>query len=85
MTSKWQYKIRNRKMVYEFESDVKIDDEILKAELGEQRGVSVEKTLCVLFRRSRMPLSAIPVTGFWAQQEAELVWALPSDCLSFVS
>ncbi len=32
--SKWQYKIRSGKMVYAFESDVKIDDEILKAELG---------------------------------------------------
>lgn len=34
ITSKWQYKIRNGKMIYEFESDMKIDDEILKAELG---------------------------------------------------
>lgn len=32
--SKWQYKIRNGEMVYEFESDVKIDDDILKQELG---------------------------------------------------
>lgn len=32
--SKWQYKIRNGKMIYEFESDVKIDDDILKQELG---------------------------------------------------
>lgn len=32
--SKWQYKIRRGKMVYEFESDVKIDDDILKQELG---------------------------------------------------
>ncbi len=32
--SKWQYKIRNGKMIYEFESDIKIDDEILKQELG---------------------------------------------------
>ena len=32
--SKWQYKIRGGKMVYEFESDVKIDDDILKQELG---------------------------------------------------
>ena len=32
--SKWQYKIRKGKMVYEFESDVKIDDDILKQELG---------------------------------------------------
>lgn len=32
--SKWQYKIRGGKMVYEFESDMKIDDDILKQELG---------------------------------------------------
>ena len=32
--SKWQYKIRGGRMVYEFESDVKIDDDILKQELG---------------------------------------------------
>lgn len=34
ITSKWQYKIRRGKMQYEFESDIKIDDEILGAELG---------------------------------------------------
>ena len=33
IVSKWQYKIKNGKMVYAFESDVKIDDDILKAEL----------------------------------------------------
>ncbi len=32
--AKWQYKIRGGKMIYGFESDVKIDDEILKQELG---------------------------------------------------
>ena len=32
--SKWQYKIRGGKIIYEFESDVKIDDDILKQELG---------------------------------------------------
>ena len=32
--SKWQYKIRRGTMIYEFESDVKIDDDILKQELG---------------------------------------------------
>ncbi len=32
--SKWQYKIRRGKMVYEFESDIKIDDDILKQELS---------------------------------------------------
>ena len=34
IVSKWQYKIRRGKMIYEFESDVKIDDDILKQELG---------------------------------------------------
>ena len=34
ISSKWQYKIRRGKLVYEFESDIKIDDDILKAELG---------------------------------------------------
>lgn len=32
--SKWQYKIRGGRMIYEFESDMKIDDDILKQELG---------------------------------------------------
>ena len=32
--SKWQFKIRRGKMIYGFESDIKIDDEILGAELG---------------------------------------------------
>lgn len=32
--SKRQYKIRGGKMVYEFESDMKIDDDVLKRELG---------------------------------------------------
>ena len=34
ITSKWQYKIRKGKLVYAFESDVKIDDEILREELS---------------------------------------------------
>lgn len=34
ITSKWQYKIKNGHMIYSFESDTKIDDEILKQELG---------------------------------------------------
>ncbi|MGI6094505.1 MAG: HelD family protein [Lachnospiraceae bacterium] len=32
--SKWQYKIRGGRMIYEFESDTKIDDDILKQELS---------------------------------------------------
>ena len=35
INSKWQYKIRGGKMIYAFESDTKIDDEILKRELGQ--------------------------------------------------
>ena len=40
--SKWQYKIRDGKMVYEFESDVKIDDDILKQELGNNGDVQLK-------------------------------------------
>lgn len=42
VTSKWQYKIHRGKMLYEFESDVKIDDEILKAELGSNGDVQLK-------------------------------------------
>lgn len=40
--SKWQYKIRGGKMIYGFESDVKIDDEILKQELGNSGDVKLK-------------------------------------------
>ena len=40
--SKWQYKIANGKMIYEFESDVKIDDDILKQELGKNGDVQLK-------------------------------------------
>lgn len=40
--SKWQYKIRNGKMIYEFESDVKIDDDILKQELGKNSDIQLK-------------------------------------------
>lgn len=40
--SKWQYKIRNGKMVYGFESDMMIDDEILKQELGSNSDVQLK-------------------------------------------
>lgn len=45
ITSKWQYKIRNGRMIYEFESDVKIDDEILKAELGSSGEVQLKNII----------------------------------------
>ena len=43
--SKWQYKIRGGKMIYEFESDVKIDDDILKAELGSNGEVQLKNII----------------------------------------
>ena len=42
ISSKWQYKIRGGKMVYAFESDTKIDDEILKRELGHNGDVKLK-------------------------------------------
>ena len=43
--SKWQYKIRRGRMVYEFESDMKIDDEILKEELGSNSDVQLKNII----------------------------------------
>ena len=40
--AKWQYKIRNGEMIYGFESDTKIDDEILKQELGNNGDVQLK-------------------------------------------
>ena len=45
ITSKWQYKIRHGKMVYAFESDIKIDDDILKAELGANGDVQLKNII----------------------------------------
>ena len=45
ITSKWQYKIRHGKMIYEFESDIKIDDDILKAELGANGDVQLKNII----------------------------------------
>lgn len=45
IAAKRQYKIRGGKMIYEFESDVKIDDEILKAELGSNGDVQLKNII----------------------------------------
>lgn len=45
ITSKWQYKIKNGKLIYEFESDIKIDDDILKAELGANGDVQLKNII----------------------------------------
>lgn len=43
--SKWQYKIRGGKLVYAFESDVKIDDEVLGKELGSNSDVKLKNII----------------------------------------
>lgn len=43
--SKWQYKIKNGKVIYAFESDFKIDDEILKEELGKNGEVKLKNII----------------------------------------
>ena len=42
IAAKWQYKVKNGKMVYAFESDTKIDDDILKQELGTNSDVQLK-------------------------------------------
>lgn len=48
ITSKWQYKISRGKMIYAFESDVKIDDEILKNELGSHGDVKLRNIVSTI-------------------------------------
>ena len=43
--AKWQYKIQAGKMIYGFESDVKIDDDILKKELGQNGDVQLKNII----------------------------------------
>lgn len=50
ITSKWQYKIRHGRLVYEFESDIKIDDDILKAELGANGDVQLKNIIRTIQR-----------------------------------
>lgn len=50
ITSKWQYKIQKGKMIYSFESDVKIDDEILKNELANNGDVKLKNIVSTIQR-----------------------------------
>lgn len=50
ITSKWQYKIRNGKLVYAFESDVKIDDDVLRQELGSNGDVRLKNIVRTIQR-----------------------------------
>lgn len=46
--SKHQYKIQGGKLIYEFESDVKVDDEILKRELGSNGGIRLKNIISTI-------------------------------------
>ena len=66
ITSKWQYKIRNGRLIYAFESDTKIDDEILKEELGTNGDVklknivrTIQKEQNAIIRNTRDKILAI--------------------------
>lgn len=48
--SKWQYKIQDGKIQYEFESDIKIDDDILKQELGSNSDTKLKNIVCTIQR-----------------------------------
>ena len=56
ITAKWQYKIRRGKLVYAFESDTKIDDEILKAELGSHGEIQLKKARHPLLGEKAVPI-----------------------------
>lgn len=50
ISAKWQYKIKQGKLIYAFESDVKIDDEILKNELGNNGDVKLKNIVSTIQR-----------------------------------
>lgn len=50
ITSKWQYKIKKGKLIYAFESDVKIDDEVLGRELGTKGDVKLKNIISTIQR-----------------------------------
>ena len=76
IVSKWQYKIRNGRMIYGFESDVKIDDEILKQELGSNGDVQLKNYCADNPKTSRMQLSEIQKTRFSSFREQQEVGKL---------
>ncbi len=50
ITSKWQYKIRDGRLIYAFESDTKIDDEVLRRELGAGGDVKLKNIIRTIQR-----------------------------------
>lgn len=54
IVSKRQYKIRGGRMLYEFESDVKIDDDILKQELGTNSDTKLKNIVRTIQREQNL-------------------------------
>ena len=88
ITSKWQYKIKKGKMVYAFESDTKIDDEILKQELGSNGDVqlknivrTIQKEQNEIIRNVKDKVLVIQGAG----RKWENLRCTAPDCISFVS
>ena len=86
--SKWQYKIRNGRMIYAFESDTKIDDDILKEELGSSSDVqlknivrTIQKEQNAIIRNQRDKILVIQGSGW----QRENLGSAPSGGLSSVS
>lgn len=86
--SKWQYKIKNGKMIYEFESDTKIDDDILKKELGTNSDVklknivrTIQKEQNAIIRNTRDRILVIQ----GAAGSGQNLHCTPSDRISFIS
>ncbi|MGN1167617.1 MAG: HelD family protein [Lachnospiraceae bacterium] len=52
--SKWQYKIKDQKLIYSFESDTKIDDEILKEALGSNGDVQLKNIVRTIQREQNV-------------------------------
>lgn len=75
-------------MIYGFESDVKIDDEILKQELGSNGDVQL-KNIVRTIQKSRTQLSEIQKTrfsSFRGQQEAErLRWRFTGSHICYTT
>lgn len=79
ITSKWQYKIKKGKMVYAFESDTKIDDEILKQELGSNGDVQLKNIVRTIQKEQNEIIRNVR-TKFWSFREPQEVEKPPLHC-----
>ena len=86
ITSKWQYKIKKGKMVYAFESDTKIDDEILKQELGSNGDVQLKNIVRTIQKEQNEIIRNVKDKVLVIQGAAGSgKTSVAPDCISFVS